>query len=134
MVEQSTSLTVTATQFAALSSPTIVRADSISTVGELSSLTVGFSLNLPVDANCKLRVIFPSDQPATVALDQTTASGTNLFASTKSLSAKDIPNNYIDVIGCSGFIEDIAANNPSTVTFGKIKNKGFVADTSQFKF
>jgi hypothetical protein len=30
-------------------------------VGELSSLTVGFSLNLPVDANCKLRVIFPSD-------------------------------------------------------------------------
>lgn len=61
MIDQSDQLTVTVSTFAALLNPYLIRADTVRTIGEQSSLTFGFQINLPVDANCKFRVIFPSD-------------------------------------------------------------------------
>lgn len=68
----------------------------------------------------------------TVALN--TAKGTNLLSNVKSSASPDVPNNYLEVSGCPSFSEDTTANKVSTLTFGKIVNKGYVADTSQFKF
>lgn len=62
---------------------------------------------------------------------QSTASGTNLLSNVKSPAPADVPNNYLEVSGCSsGFYEDTVANKVTTLTFGSIVNKGFVADTS----
>ena len=61
IVDQSEILSIIVTDFAALEFPTLYRADEITTVGELSSLTFGFKLNLPVDPDCRLRILFPPD-------------------------------------------------------------------------
>ena len=84
-IDQSDILSIIVTQFTLLESPTVTRADLITTVGEFSSLKFSFSLNLPVDPDCRIRVIFPSDQPVT--MDLTSSSGTNLFASAFGLTA-----------------------------------------------
>ena len=109
-----------------------MRADSITTVGQQSSLTIGFQLNLPIDAGCIIQVIFPSDQPPTLALN--TATGTNLFSSTSGIRGLDIPNSLIQVNGCSTYMDGSIANKPSTITIGKIVNKAYVQDTSPFIF
>jgi hypothetical protein len=65
ILDQSDILSITVNQFASLEYPSLSRADLISTVGELSSLTFSFRLNLPVDPDCRIRIIFPEDQPLT---------------------------------------------------------------------
>jgi hypothetical protein len=67
-IDQSDILSIIVTQFTLLESPRVTRADLVTTVGEFSSLTFSFSLNLPVDPDCRIRVIFPSDQPVTMDL------------------------------------------------------------------
>ena len=92
---------MTTPNFAALTLPTLARADSVTTVGELSSLTIGFTLNLPVDQTCKVRVIFPSNQPPTFSLNK--ASGTALFSSAAGISVINIASNFIEIGGCPGY-------------------------------
>ena len=60
-------------------------------VNEPSSLVVGFQLNLPIDANCIFRVVFPSDMPPTVGISY--ASGTNILSNVNMVELVDIPNN-----------------------------------------
>jgi hypothetical protein len=60
-IDESEILNITVTDFAALENPTVTRADFMTTVGEFSSLTLGFQLNLPVDPDCRLRIFFPGD-------------------------------------------------------------------------
>ena len=103
IIDQSDVLTLQVTTFAALASPSLMRADSVKTVGELSSIAFTFTLNLPVDPDCRIRVTFPSDQPLTP--DLTSSTGTNLFSSAYGLSALDLPLNYAEVAGCSTYFE-----------------------------
>jgi hypothetical protein len=84
-MDESNVLSITVTEFAALENPTVTRGDSNTTVGEFSSLTFGFQINLPVDPDCRLRVVFPDDQPLTQ--DLTSSTGSNLFSSAFGLSA-----------------------------------------------
>lgn len=108
------------------------RADSNKIVGAQSSLTFGFQLNLPLDANCKLRIIFPSDLLVTDALNSVI--GTNIMSTTTSIANRDKANNLIDVSGCSSYIDASIANSPTAITVNPIVNKGWVADTGAFKY
>lgn len=103
IMDQSDILSITVSQFANLEDPSLSRADLITTVGELSSLTFSFKLNLPVDPDCRVRIIFPADQPVTAALTQ--SQGSNLFSSASGLSALDIGANYVEVAGCAAYTE-----------------------------
>jgi len=77
-------------------------------------LTFGFSLDLPVDPDCRVRILFPSDQPLTP--DLKSSSGTNLFISASGLSTIDFVHNYAEVAGCPNYKERTVANQQSTVT------------------
>lgn len=101
IVDQSDILSIQVTQFALLMNPTLSRADLTTIVGDLSSLTFGFQLPLPVDPDCRIRIVFPADQPLT--LDLTTSTGTNLFASAYGLSAFDLSSNYAEISGCPSY-------------------------------
>jgi hypothetical protein len=79
-IDESAILSITVTDFAALEVPTIQRGDSMTTIGEFSSLILGFQINLPIDPFCRLRIFFPADQPLTADLTDTL--GTNLFSIT----------------------------------------------------
>lgn len=127
MVDQSDILSITASEFAALEFPSVARADVITTVGELSSLTFTFRLNLPVDPDCRMRVIFPADQPVTT--DLTSSSGANLFSSAYGVSALDLTNNYVEVAGCPVYAERTVAYKDNTLTLSQILNIGWVKDT-----
>jgi hypothetical protein len=102
-VDQSDILSITVSQFATLEFPTLSRADLVTTVGELSSLTFGFQLDLPVDPDCRIRVTFPPDQPLTA--DLTSSTGTNLMSSAFGLSAFDSVQNFAEVAGCPTYSE-----------------------------
>jgi len=69
---------VTVTQWASFLEADFTRADSITTVDDLSSANILFKLDLPVDQNCTFRIDFPSDQPLTS--DLTNFLGGNLFS------------------------------------------------------
>lgn len=60
-MDESAILSITVTDYATLLSPSVSRGDFMTTVGEFSSLTFSFSLNLPVDPGCRLKITFPSD-------------------------------------------------------------------------
>jgi hypothetical protein len=60
-IDESDILTIRVIQFATILNPQVTRGDLITTVGEYSSLTFSFQVNLPVDPDCRIRVIFPSD-------------------------------------------------------------------------
>lgn len=64
-IDQSASLSVTSTDWASFVSASFDRADGDTTVNELSIGIVLFYLNLPIEASCRLRIDFPSDQPLT---------------------------------------------------------------------
>ena len=96
-------------------------------VGEFSSLTFGFSINLPVDPDCRLRVIFPPDQPITTEL--TSSKGTNLFSSALAFSAYSLHENFIEIAGCTSYSESEVANQPNLITVSKVLNIGWVKDT-----
>ena len=132
IMDQSDVLSIQVTEFADLEFPTLTRADSITTVGELSSLTFGFRLNLPVDPDCRIRIIFPSDQPLTS--DLTSSTGSNLFVGAYGLSAFDLALNYAEVAGCPTYQERTVSYQTSTVTLSRILNIGWVKDTQAFAF
>jgi|LauGreDrversion4_2_1035121.scaffolds.fasta_scaffold227287_1 hypothetical protein len=104
----------------------------MTTVGELSSLTFGFSINLPVDPDCRLRVIFPPDQPLTA--DLISSKGTNLFSSAFGFSAYSLQENFIEIAGCTSYSDSWVANQPNLITVSKVLNIGWVKDTMPFKF
>jgi hypothetical protein len=84
-----------------LSSPTIIRGDSVTQVNLLSSAILSFSIPFPIDANCVLRVTFPSDMPLTT--DMSTVSGFNLFSGSTSFSKLKVNSNFFEVNGCSTY-------------------------------
>lgn len=129
-MDQSDILSITVSQFADLEEPGLARADLITTVGELSSLTFSFKLNLPVDPDCRVRIIFPGDQPVTSDLTQ--SRGSNLFSSASGLSALNLASNYAEVAGCAAYTERTQAYKANTVTLSKILNIGWVKDTLPF--
>ena len=88
-------------------SPSLFRADSMTTVDELSSLTFSFALNLPVDPDCRIRIMFPQDQPVTA--DLISSSGTNLFSSAYDLSTLDLAGNFAEVAGCPIYVDSNVA-------------------------
>ena len=104
----------------------------MNTVGEFSSLTFSFRVNLPVDPDCRIRIIFPSDQPLTE--DLTSSKGTNLFQSAYGVSAFNKEQNYVEVSGCPTYSEASQAYQSNSVTLSKILNIGWVKDTLPFKF
>lgn len=56
------------TGWATFGSVAISRTDTMTTVAELSTGKIYFSLDLPMDAGCRIQVIFPSDMPLTMGL------------------------------------------------------------------
>lgn len=108
------------------------RADSNKIVGAQSSLTFGFQLNLPVDAKCKLRIIFPSDLLVTDALNSVV--GSNIMSPATTVANRDKANNLIDIYGCSTYLDMVTVNSPSAITVSPTVNKGWVSDTGAFKF
>jgi len=104
----------------------------MTTVGEFSSLKFSFRVNLPVDPDCRIRIIFPSDQPLTE--DLTSSTGTNLFQSAYGISAFNKEESYVEVSGCPTYSESSQAYQSNSVTLSKILNIGWVKDTLPFKF
>jgi hypothetical protein len=105
--DQSTILAITVSTFATLVNPLLARADAMTTVNELSALTFTFSLNLPVDPDCRLRIVFPVDQPLTT--DMSSSSGKNLFSSAYGLATLDLENNFAEVAGCPNYVDTATA-------------------------
>jgi hypothetical protein len=130
-IDESDVLTIAVSTFAVLQSPKVSRGDFMTTVGEYSSLTFGFQINLPVDPDCRLRIIFPSDQPLTT--DLVSSTGTNLFSSAYGFSAFSLEFNYVEISGCATYSESEVASMSSRVTVSKILNIGWVKDTLPFK-
>jgi len=58
------------------------------------------TLNLPVDAGCRLRIDFPSDMP--ISSDLTSISGLkgSLFNNVSEFHKISVNENYIEVDGC----------------------------------
>ncbi len=131
-MDESEILSITVTEFASMESPSVTRGDFMTTVGEFSSLTFSFQLNLPVDPDCRIRVIFPTDQPLTA--DLTSSKGTNLFSSAFGLSAFNLEEGYVEIAGCPSYSDRTVAQQPSSVTLSKILNIGWIKDTLPFKF
>lgn len=130
--DRTSSLSVTATEFAQLLSPSLARADTVQTVSEGSSFTSGFQLNLPIDAKCTFRVVFPSDMP--ISLTLYTAIGTNFLENVDSINSISIPLNYMDVIGCDTFIEATQANTPTTLSYAQVNNIGWMKQSGVFVY
>ena len=78
-IDESPFLQISMTEFTQLDAPTVTRGeDMMNIVGELSSLVLGFQLNIPIEQGCLFRVFFPADQPITD--DLISISGTGIFA------------------------------------------------------
>lgn len=77
-IDASTSLTVTATNFAEFSYALFDRIDYVTTVNELSLSYLSFGLGFPVDVNCVVNITFPTLMPITS--DLTSVSGYDIFS------------------------------------------------------
>jgi hypothetical protein len=130
-IDESAILSITVTDFAALEVPTIQRGDSMTTIGEFSSLILGFQINLPVDPFCRLRIFFPSDQPLTADLTDTL--GTNLFSKTSGFTEFSTEDNFLELAGCPTYAESEIVNRPNSIKLSKILNIEWVKDTFPFK-
>lgn len=91
-------MTFTVSEWGTLSSPSIKRLDSVTTVDEASQLAATFTVPYPVDVGCMLRIDFPSDMPVTAVL--TSVSGTTLFYSNQLTFYPYYSSNYIEIDGC----------------------------------
>jgi len=89
-------------------------------VNEPSTLEFFVELDYPIDANCRLRIYFPSDMPVTTSIS--TADGTNYFSSTSGYEDRETGLNYVDVDGCSSS----ASSGIGLVTLYSPTNKGYV--------
>lgn len=105
--DQSSILSITVSTFANLVNPLLSRADAVTTVNELSALTFTFSISLPVDPDCRLRIYFPDDQPLTA--DMLSSQGTNLFSSAYGLATLDLQYNFAEVAGCPNYVDSAVA-------------------------
>ena len=130
-IDESAILSITVTDFAALEVPTIQRGDSMTTIGEFSSLILGFQINLPIDPFCRLRIFFPTDQPLTADLTDTL--GTNLFSKTSGFTEFSTDENFLELSGCPAYTESEIVNRPTTIKLSKILNIEWVKDTLPFK-
>ena len=99
--QNSITMTVQVSTWASFSQATITRTDGITTVEESTEGSVYFSLVLPVDTDCRLKIVFPTDSPLTSSL--TAVSGSGIFDGTTSFATKSISGNYINLDGCSSY-------------------------------
>jgi hypothetical protein len=57
------------TSFTDFTSISIARVDTQQIVGELSTVEIDFTLDLPIDANCRIEIVFPRDMPLTQEME-----------------------------------------------------------------
>ena len=96
----------------------------MTTVGELSQIQPSFTLDLPVDPNCRFRIDFPTDMPLTTDLLGVSGSSPFLFYSTLSFYSNLVGNQYIEINGCP--VSFTSSTNYGFLTLISFKNKGYV--------
>lgn len=96
-------MTLTVSTWATLTASSLGRTDGITEVGEKSEGDVVFGVNLPVDANCRLKIVFPSDQPLTSDLTLVSGVGVIDTSGYTAPSSINIASNYIYVDGCPSY-------------------------------
>lgn len=99
----------------------------MTTVAEPSTAKFYFNLALPVDAMCRIEVIFPTDMPLTTGLTTLTSVGV-LSADAVTPTYFDVPTNTFYLDGCTDYYSYIE----NSLTMFKVKNKGHVMDTASF--
>ena len=117
------------TSFTQFTSISISRVDTEQIVGELSTSQIDFTLQLPIDANCRIEVVFPRDMPLTTDMQYVQTSGiiNNDFMAPTSFTPALNNSFYID--GCDTYMTSIS----NVLTMVKMKNKGHVMATESFK-
>ncbi|CDW77580.1 UNKNOWN [Stylonychia lemnae] len=129
-IDSVSSLTLQVTDFATFNSVEIYRYDGVMTVEETSILNFVLSLSFPVDASCRLRIDFPTDQPLTSDL-------VNIFGDEsiiKTEGSTSITNSaptYFTYDGCPNFISTTQSQG-MYVYLESVLNAGKVKDTSTF--
>lgn len=120
-------ITLQVTMWTSFYSITLSRVDTMTTVGELSTVKFYFNLDLPVDSNCRIKVVFPSDMPITTGLTELTSEGI-LTATLAPPTYFDEASNSFYIDGCDSYVSYIE----DTLYLFKMKNKGWVMDTFSF--
>lgn len=120
-------MTLMVTGWAAFDSIALTREDTQTTVAELSTAKFYFNLALPVDAGCRIQVVFPWDMPLTTGLTEVTSSGV-LVADLVSPTYFDTASNTFYLDGCADYYSYIE----NSLYMYKVKNKGHVMDTDSF--
>jgi hypothetical protein len=103
--------------------------DTQQIVGELSTGRIDFTLELPIDANCRIEIVFPRDMPLTNEMEYVQTEGiinNDLMAPT---SFTPSLNNSFYIDGCDTYMTTIS----NMLTMVKMKNKGHVMATESFK-
>jgi hypothetical protein len=117
------------TSFTEFTSISISRMDDEQIVGELSTGRIDFTLELPIDANCRIEIVFPRDMPLTQDMEYVNTEGiinSEIMAPTSFTPAL---NNSFYIDGCDEYMTTIS----NMVTMVKMKNKGHVMATESFK-
>ena len=91
-------MSITVTEWATLSQPAIVRGDSITEISQYSQFKSSFNIPFPVDAGCRLKIIFPDDMKLDSGL--TSVSGFGLFEGLSTFTTNSIASNYVELDGC----------------------------------
>ena len=95
-------MTVQATDWASLLGAVIDRDDAITTVGMLSIGSIFFQVDFPVDALCRVKVVFPSDMPLTADLTKITSSGV-IQVTNKAPTTISVATNTFTLDGCTSY-------------------------------
>ena len=103
--------------------------DSEQTVGELSSVKIDFTLELPIDKNCRIEIVYPRDMPLTTDMEYVVTEGIINSEMMTPTSFTPQKNNSFYIDGCDNYMGSIANH----LTMWKIKNKGHVMATESFK-
>ncbi|CDW83721.1 UNKNOWN [Stylonychia lemnae] len=123
-------LTLQVTDFASFNSAIIYRYDQVNTIEEASILNFVLGLSFPIDADCRLRIDFPSDQPVTS--DLVTILGDESIVRTEgTTSFTNSVQNYIALDGCPNFIQTTQSSG-MYLYLEKVLNAAKVKDTSTF--
>lgn len=86
------------------------------------------TLSLPIDADCRLEIRYPSDMPMTTAM--TKVDNTGLISGTKvTPTYTNVATNTFYLEGCLTYQTSIK----NTITMYYMKNKGHVMDTESFE-
>lgn len=120
-------LSIMVTDWTTFSSMSISRVDTMTTVGEPSVGQIKFTVDLPIDANCRIDVVFPPDMPLTNQLTQLSSDGV-LIADHVAPTFMDINARTFMLQGCDNYASYI----DNALTMYYMKNKAHVMQTQSF--